>query len=201
MRLSYAALRSVWSPVSQVAAIARVALSPQILLMVAKVYIPVLFPFTFLIALGATGLDALLGFSGGFLPTPLNFYLAGGSFALGLALWLLTYEQLVHRGEGSPSPTAGRTLKLVTSGIYAYSRNPSIFGKLIGVLAVGLALNSLSFCFILVPALLCLSLIEKVWRQEPQLVEIFGEEYIRYRDQVPLFIPWGLIFPSKKFQS
>jgi protein-S-isoprenylcysteine O-methyltransferase Ste14 len=70
-------------------------------------------------------------------------------------------------GEGSPSPTAGRTEKLVTSGIYAYSRNPSLFGKLLGFIAVGLALNSITFCFILTPLLLTGSLLEKIWRQEP----------------------------------
>ncbi|MCB9744636.1 MAG: isoprenylcysteine carboxylmethyltransferase family protein [Alphaproteobacteria bacterium] len=181
--------------------IIRAGLSKEILLMVAKVYIPVLFPFTFLIGLSATALDRALGFEHGFLPSPANYGIAALTFLVGLGLWLLTYEQLVHRGEGSPSPTAGRTQKLVTSGIYAYCRNPSIHGKLVGVLSVGIALNSLSFCFILIPALLSISLVEKVVRQEPQLVEVFGEEYTRYRDQVPLFIPWGLVFPSKKFQG
>ena len=97
--------------------------------------------------------------------------MAGTSFVVGFALWIWTYEQLTRLGEGSPSPTAGRTMKLVRSGIYAHSRNPSIFGKLLGVLAVGFALNSFSFVCILVPLLLTGSLIEKVWRQEPQLVE------------------------------
>lgn len=179
----------------------RVALSPSILLMVGKVYIPVLFPLTFLIALASGALDGLLGFGAGFLPSPINLYVAAGSFVIGAILWLWTYEQLVHKGEGSPSPTAGRTLRLVTSGIYAYSRNPSIFGKLLGVMAVGFALNSFSFCFILVPGLLCISLVEKVVRQEPQLVEVFGEEYLQYQKQVPLFIPWGIVFPSRRFQG
>jgi protein-S-isoprenylcysteine O-methyltransferase Ste14 len=62
-------------------------------------------------------------------------------------------------------------------------------------------LNSVAFCCILVPALLAGSLIEKVWRQEPQLIEVFGEDYVRYRDRVPLFVPWGIIFPSRKFQE
>ena len=66
-----------------------------------------------------------------------------------------------------------------------------------GVLAVGFALNSTSFVFILVPALLTGSLIEKVWRQEPQLVEIFGEEYENYRKEVPLFFPWKILFFGK----
>lgn len=170
----------------------RVAMTPQILLMVSKVYIPVLFPLTFLIALAALWLDRALGFGQGFLPTPANLWIAAVSLVLGLVVVGVTYAELVFRGEGSPSPTAGRTMKLVRSGSYAYCRNPSVHGKLLGVLSVGFALNSFSFCFLLVPALLAGSLVEKVWRQEPQLVAIFGDEYERYRQEVPLFVPWKL---------
>lgn len=175
-----------------------VALSPPILLMVSKVYVPVLFPLTFLIALGALRLDEALGFADGFLPSPVNYGVAAASLLLGLLVVGVSYAELVVRGEGSPSPTAGRTIKLVRTGIYAYSRNPSVIGKLLGVLAVGFALNSLSFCFVLVPLLLAGSLVEKVWRQEPQLVAIFGEDYERYRREVPLFVPWKLFLPGRR---
>jgi len=163
--------------------------------MVAKVYIPVLFPLTFLIALLALKLDVILGFEGGFLPHPSHIIAGAISLVLGAILWLWTYEQLTRLGDGSPSPTAGRTTRLARTGIYAYSRNPSIFGKLLGVLSIGFVLNSVSFCFILVPLLLAGSLIEKVVRQEPQLIEVFGEEYEVYRKEVPLFIPWKLLIP------
>jgi len=169
--------------------------------MVAKVYIPVLFPLTFIIALMAKKIDSLLGFNQGFLPTPLNYGIASGSLVLGAILWLWTYEQLTRLGEGSPSPTAGRTTRLARTGIYAHSRNPSLFGKLLGVLSVGFVLNSISFCGILVPVLLAGSLVEKVVRQEPQLVEVFGEEYEQYRKEVPLFIPWKLFIPSRFLSS
>ncbi len=172
----------------------RVAMTPQILLMVSKVYIPVLFPVTFLIALTSLNLDRALGFGTGFLPTPVNYYVAAASLIAGLLVVGITYAELVFRGEGSPSPTAGRTMKLVRTGIYAYCRNPSVHGKLLGVLSVGFALNSFSFCFVLVPALLALSLVEKVVRQEPQLIEIFGDDYRQYCKDVPLFVPWKLIF-------
>ncbi len=173
--------------------------------MVAKVYVPVLFPLTFGIALFALWMDRWIGelvpfdVGQGFLPQPANLWIAAASFGIGAVAWIWTYQQLSVLGEGSPSPTAGRTQRLVVRGIYAYSRNPSIFGKLLGVLSVGLLLNSLSFCFILVPALLAGSLVEKVWRQEPQLIEVFGDDYRRYRQTVPLFLPWGLLFPSRRY--
>jgi protein-S-isoprenylcysteine O-methyltransferase Ste14 len=172
--------------------LAKTAFQPNISLMVAKVYIPMLFPLTFLISYAALGIDGMLGMSEGFLQNPGNLAGAGLCFLAGAALWLMTYEQLSRLGEGSPSPTAGRTLRLVRSGIYAYSRNPSLFGKLLGFFSVGLAINSFSFCFILTPLLLAGSLAEKVLRQEPQLIEIFGSEYEKYRAEVPLFIPWKL---------
>lgn len=181
----------------------KAAFSPAITGMVTKVYIPILFPLTFLIGLSAVTLDKLFGFENGFLPTHLqwgisvHYWIALSSFMIGAILWLWTYEQLTVKGDGSPSPTAGRTLKLVQSGIYAHTRNPSLFGKLLGVLAVGFALNSFSFCCILIPIILCISLAEKVVRQEPQLVTIFGDEYERYRAEVPLFIPWKLFLPKQ----
>jgi protein-S-isoprenylcysteine O-methyltransferase Ste14 len=162
------------------AAIAQVAATPQILLMVSKVYIPVLFPFTFLVALSALKLDRALDLPP-LLPEPANWIVAGLSLLLGLLVVGVSYAELVSKGDGSPSPTAGRTLKLVRTGIYAYCRNPSVHGKLLGVLAVGFALNSFSFCCMLVPALLAVSLVEKVVRQEPQLVAIFGDEYEAFR--------------------
>ena len=173
------------------------ALAPAIRDMVAKVYIPILFPLTFVLSLAALRLDEILGLAP-LLPTPVNLLIAAGCFILGTFLWLWTYEQLTRMGEGSPSPTAGRTQKLVICGIYAHSRNPSIFGKTLGVLSVGLALNSAVFCLILVPLLLAGSLAEKVWRQEPPLAEIIGEAYEVYRREVPLFIPWKLLVMKKK---
>jgi protein-S-isoprenylcysteine O-methyltransferase Ste14 len=175
----------------------RAALRPSILSMVAKVYIPVLFPLTVAIGLLALSMDRWLGWDEGFLPSPDNRWIAAVVFALGALAWIWTYDQLSRLGAGSPSPTAGRTQHLVRSGIYAHSRNPSLFGKLLGILAVGFILNSASFCFILIPVLLVGSLVEKVWRQEPQLVAVFGEEYEHYRREVPLFIPWKLILPRR----
>lgn len=167
---------------------ARVALSPPILLMVSKVYVPVLFPLTFAIGWTALALDGALGW-GPWLPHPANYAIATASLLAGLAIVAHCYADLVVEGGGSPSPTAGRTQRLVVRGLYAHCRNPSVHGKLLGVLAVGFALNSAAFCLILVPCILAISLTEKVVRQEPQLVAAFGADYERYRANVPLFLP------------
>lgn len=176
-----------------------IALAPEIVQMVCKVYIPVLFPLTFLVAVAALSLDrALASFTGGvvgagLLPTPTRLAVAGVLFVVGVASWLWTYDALVRIGRGSPSPTAGRTQVLVTEGPYALCRNPSVWGKFLGFLAVGVAIDSFCFVFVLAPLLLVGSLVEKVWFQEPQLVEVFGASYERYRRDVPLFVPWRLL--------
>lgn len=179
------------------ARVLRVLVTPQILVMLAKVYFPVLFPLTFLLALGSLWADRLLGLPS-LLAPPWNLVAAAASFALGAAIWGIAYQALVYEGKGSPSPTAGRTQELVTSGIYGLCRNPSVWGKLFGVLAVGLALDSFTFTVILVPLLLAGSLVEKVWRQEPQNVAVFGEAYLRYREEVPLFVPWKVLVPRRR---
>jgi len=174
-----------------------VLLTPQILVMLAKVYFPVLFPLTFLLALLSVRIDRLLGIPS-VLPHPWHLAAAGVSFALGAAIWGIAYQALVYEGKGSPSPTAGRTVHLVTTGIYGLCRNPSVWGKLFGVLGVGLAIDSFTFTAILVPLLLAGSLVEKVWRQEPQNVAVFGEAYLRYREEVPLFVPWKILVPRRR---
>ena len=59
----------------------RVGLSPQILLMVSKVYVPVLFPTTFLIAWTSLAVDRALGL-GPFLPWGVNFAVAAASLEI-----------------------------------------------------------------------------------------------------------------------
>jgi hypothetical protein len=85
----------------------RVASSPPILLMVAKVYVPVLFPLTFGIALAAARLDRLLGLDGGMIAAPARYAVAAALLAAGLAIVGVSYAELVTAGEGSAaSPCA-----------------------------------------------------------------------------------------------
>jgi len=172
---------------------------PDLYQMVIRIYFPILFPLTFLIVLTAMALDGAMGWTQLFSP-PLNHWVAGFTFVTGALFWVYTYAALVYGGEGSPSPSIRRTQRLVTWGIYARCRNPSIHGKLLGVLSVGFWMNSPSFSLMLVPLLLTGSLFEKVWRQEPVLVEIFGDEYLEYRKRVPLFLP-RIFVPAEELKG
>ena len=74
-------------------------------------------------------------------------------------------------------------------------RNPSLFGEATRFLAVGFALIDGILFHIDSPVDW---LLKKVWRQEPQLVEIFGDDYVDYQKNVPLFIPWTYFFKRNK---
>ncbi len=175
-----------------------VLLTPQILHMLAKVYVPVLFPLTFLIVLAGFAVDRWLGLPPVLLASPLNWVVGGALFLAGGIIWVIAYAAIVFQGHGSPSPTAGRTQQLVTTGIYSLCRYPSVHAKFLGVLGVGVALNSWTFTFLLCPLLLIGSLVEKLWRQEPQNHAVFGDDWLRYRERVPFFIPWRIFVPQRR---
>jgi protein-S-isoprenylcysteine O-methyltransferase Ste14 len=158
----------------------------------------VLFPLTFLIVLLGFAVDRWLGLPAVMLPPPLHWVVGGAVFALGGIIWVVAYAAIVFQGKGSPSPTAGRTQELVTTGIYGLCRYPSVHAKFLGVVGLGVMLNSWTFTFVLCPLLLAGSLIEKLWRQEPQNHAVFGDDWVRYRERVPFFIPWRIFVPPKR---
>ncbi len=77
---------------------------------------------------------------------------------------------------------------LVTTGIYAYTRNPMYFGAILMIL--GWFLVS-TYIFILIAAVLFTILFTIVAKsEEKQLQERFGKKYLSYKRKVPLFFPY-----------
>ena len=77
--------------------------------------------------------------------------------------------------------------KLLTEGVYAYSRNPRYLNILLATFAYGLLLNYLG---IWVLALLCVPAIYLIiLLEERELRERFGDEYLEYCRRVPRLIP------------
>lgn len=76
---------------------------------------------------------------------------------------------------------------LVTTGIYAYTRNPMYFGAVIMIFGWFLVFP---FTFILISTLLFsfLFYVTAKW-EEKQLSMEFGKEYLKYKREVPLFVP------------
>lgn len=114
----------------------------------------------------------------------------GGGLALGIlsaALFVACATSFVLRGRGTPNP-AEPPRKLVTSGPFAYCRNP-MYAAVVGIIAAqAVAFDSWPT---LLDAALTLALfhLRIVGYEEPVLSREFGNEFRRYRRTVPRWIP------------
>jgi protein-S-isoprenylcysteine O-methyltransferase Ste14 len=147
-----------------------------------------------LIASVGPRLDRLLGI-GPLMPAP--YHAAAGAAALAYAWFWIIWAQvsIVTRGEGHPNEILGYELgpvtqRLVVEGPYRYTRNPMAYGLIVYYfVALAFLRNSVVTLVLLVPA--CLF---EVWYhrtyEEPGLLRRFGSEYERYRERVPLLLPF-----------
>ena len=83
----------------------------------------------------------------------------------------------------------GVTQKLVTTGIYSCLRHPHHLGIGLFASSITLVIGGVSTFLIssTVIWLLIIWFLKNV--EEPELIEKFGEDYIKYRDRVPMIIP------------
>ena len=99
---------------------------------------------------------------------------------------------LLVEGEGIPMGDIfpeDQSTRLITTGIYAQTRNPMVFGYLLCLTAMGLWMRSTSIAFI-IPSMF--TIIWTIWlkiREEPALEARFGENYLEYKQATPYLIP------------
>jgi protein-S-isoprenylcysteine O-methyltransferase Ste14 len=107
----------------------------------------------------------------------LKLVIAGGAVAAaGVALRALAAGHLV------------KNQALATGGPYAYTRNPLYLGS--ALIAAGLALAGGNWILFLACLLLFAAIYWPVIRREEEFLRReFGDEYHRYAQKVPLFIP------------
>ncbi len=105
----------------------------------------------------------------------------------GLALMILTNRLFTSVGHGTLAPW-NPPQKLVVRGVYRHVRNPMITGALCILLGEAIFFGSWPllgwFGFALVLNLIYIPLSE-----EPGLVRRFGDDYLRYKQNVPRWIP------------
>lgn len=149
---------------------------------------PLLF-FGFIACLlyGATRMDAWLGL-GTFIPPPWNVRLSRPFMLCGLALMAWSASRF-FQAKGTPVPF-NPPRRLVTTGPYAWSRNPMMSGLFIVLFGVGIRLVSVSLLLFFLPLFMLLVgiMLKKV--EEPGLERRFQEEYRRYKETTPMFLPW-----------
>jgi protein-S-isoprenylcysteine O-methyltransferase Ste14 len=113
-----------------------------------------------------------------------NFYqyLGISLFLMGLFVLLHCIIRFAVVGRGTLSPI-DPTKKLVTSGIYRYTRNPMYLGVMITLMGEVIFFKSYPLgIYLLIMALIFNLFILVV--EEPRLHEDFGDEYSQYRNKV-----------------
>jgi protein-S-isoprenylcysteine O-methyltransferase Ste14 len=139
-----------------------------------------------------------------FPPVPLNFILGPTVMTAGYALCAGSIYQLYRGGRGLPwGPVEARaeSTQLVTTGLYAFTRNPMILGMLLVLSGLGWLVQSITA--ILVIPLIALTLLY-IWlrvREEPQLEQRFGEAYRRYKQRTPRLFPRPFRRPETPLKS
>jgi len=79
------------------------------------------------------------------------------------------------------------TSTIITSGIYAYSRNPIYAGFCFVQVGLGLYLNSLWVLFSFLPAAILVNVLV-IKKEEHYLERKFGDEYLSYKERVRRWI-------------
>jgi len=64
-----------------------------------------------------------------------------------------------------------------------------VAGWIIMMFGVGVLLNSISLIFIFTPLFLLLNILYLKAIEEKEMEKKFGQEYLKYKESVPMFIP------------
>ena len=134
----------------------------------------------------ALHLDRLLGLADIF-PGQLNIILSLPLFSLSLFLIGWSVQNFL-KVKGTPVPF-NPPPQLVTSGPYAYTRNPMLTGVFALLFGIGIFFGSVSLLFVFTPFFILLNFWELKTIEEPELVKRLGQEYIEYRKMTPMFFP------------
>lgn len=150
----------------------------------------VVFPGTVLVLVPTLVLRLTAGSSMAMVPAGIaqgRFWigLVPGAAGLGLAIW--SARLFLTVGEGTPAPWAPPR-KLVVRGPYRHLRNPMITGILLILVAESLLFGSWPLAgwtigFFIVHAIYLARI------EEPSIERRFGEDYLRYKANVPRWIP------------
>ena len=142
--------------------------------------------FTTLFVVSALASDKWLGLPKT-IPMPISVYIATPILMVGT---FVTGWSIIHflKVKGTPVPV-NPPPRLVTTGPYAYTRNPMLTGVFLLLFGIGVMVGSISLTFIFTPLFILVNAWELTAIEEPELVRRLGEEYSAYRDSTPMFIP------------
>ena len=115
-------------------------------------------------------------------------WLRWAGFGLGLVSILFwTWTQVALGKDWSPQLRLRQKHDLVTSGPYAHLRHPMYTG--IAGFAVGLALVSANWVFVVLGVLIIVGLVFRIPKEEKMLIEEFGQAYRDYMQRTSSLFP------------
>jgi protein-S-isoprenylcysteine O-methyltransferase Ste14 len=121
------------------------------------------------------------------LAAPTSIFISMPLIVIGATLALWTVYTFI-KARGSPVPL-NPPQRLVTSGLYSRVRNPMVLGWTIILFGAGILLNSLSLILIFTPLFILINVLYLKIIEEKEMEKKFGEEYLKYKQTVPMFIP------------
>ncbi len=149
----------------------------------------------FLFVILALKVDRLFGITN-ILPKSLSLILASLFFLV--AFILIGWSVLIFfRSKGTPVPI-NPPPRLVTTGPYAYVRNPMLTGVFALLFGIGVLLGSASLLVLFTPIFILINVWELKAIEEPELLKRLGLDYFEYRKKTPMFFPsLGKIFKKR----
>ena len=118
---------------------------------------------------------------------PANLFLSVPILVIGSVLGLWTIYTFI-KARGSPVPL-NPPKKLIITGLNSRMRNPMLLGWFLMLFGVGILLNSISLIFIFTPIFILLNILYIKTIEEKEMEKKFGEQYLKYKESVPMFIP------------
>ncbi len=104
--------------------------------------------------------------------------------ALAIAALLIVFSAMrTFRKAKTPFDVRKAASSLVTEGLFRFSRNPGYLALTLFYIAIGVMAGSVWILALLVPPLAIMHF-AVIFREEKNLEEIFGEEYMRYKASV-----------------
>jgi protein-S-isoprenylcysteine O-methyltransferase Ste14 len=137
-------------------------------------------------AVATVGIPALIVWQSGATFGPLAF-VGVPLIALGLALLVSTIKLFASVGRGTLAPW-DPTTRLVVRGPYRYVRNPMISGVLFILLGEAALFNSIPL-LVWSAAFFAVNAVYFPLVEEPGLARRFGDDYERYKANVPRWLP------------
>jgi protein-S-isoprenylcysteine O-methyltransferase Ste14 len=130
-----------------------------------------------------------------YLPDWLSRTLGGFLIIAGIFFWAYAVRYLsVRRAFGTEINTSPESSSLITSGPYAYVRNPLYFGAAAAIIGFTILLRSVPMLIITILMIPHFYFIAK-W-EERELLKRFGKKYEEYMRLTPLFF-----FSLRKFKN